>query len=453
MSWQKTTNAIARILDAEVVGEDRMIKGVSTDTRTIKHGDLFFALSGPNFDANDFVSDAFAKGATAAVAQRANEVGPVLCVPDSLAALQTLAAAHRREYDIPLTAITGSSGKTSVKDYTAALLETKYQVVKTAGNLNNEIGCPLTLLQIDDDTEHAVIEMGANHGGEIARLCEIALPTESLITMVAPAHLEGFGSIDDVMHAKGEIAQGLRGEGTFYVNMDDPRCVAVGNSYSGPKVFVGGSGDVYLRDWNADASGELHLDIAPIGTIRLPLPSPKLVNNVLFAVAIGLRHGIEDFEGPIRSAITNHGRIKQISVGSYTILDDSYNANPASMAVAIDALSRMPQGPKAAVFGDMLEMGTDAARYHREVGEQVGTAGISTLFVRGEHGRDTIMGARANGVRVTEHIERHEEIAEALMAAMPDGGAVLVKGSRGMRMERVIDAIRNQIEKDECSIT
>src|SRR5690606_11767586 len=203
-------------------------EAVSTDTRTLAPGQVFFALSGENFDGNRFVGEAFAKGAAAAVVREAAGDGPCLVVPDPLKALQAFAAYHRNRYPIPLFALTGSCGKTGVKDLTAAVLGSRWNVVKTPGNLNNDIGCPLSLLRIDEKTDMAVIEMGANHAGEIAELCRIARPTESAITLVAPAHLEGFGTVENVARAKAEIVEGLPGDGTFYVNADNPWCVKIG---------------------------------------------------------------------------------------------------------------------------------------------------------------------------------------------------------------------------------
>lgn len=452
MPWHKDIGSVAQTLGAVPPADSgAIITGVSTDTRTLQPGDLFVALKGPNFDGSEFVAPAFERGAAAAISTQPSDAGPTIVVEDTLAALQAIAAAHRNAHDARVIAITGSCGKTSVKDYISALLETRYNVISTQGNLNNEIGCPLTLLRIDDDTDIAIVEMGANHKGEIARLCELARPDESLITMIAPAHLEGFGSIDDVAEAKGEIAAGLNEGGVFYANLDDQRCKKIASQHSGEVVGIGEGGAVYLRNCAPAGDGDgLILDIVPVGTLQLPLATPALATNVLISVATGLRHGIEDFEGPLRAVMQSRGRIKRTIVGPYTVLDDSYNANPASMRAAIDALSRLAQAPKIAALGEMLELGSDAARYHRELGKQAGAAGISILIAKGPNANETIEGARTSGVEFAEAIEDHAEIARAIREHAADGGSVLVKGSRGMRMEGVIEALRSQLGITEC---
>ena len=214
---------------------------------SLEPGDLFFALTGENFDGNRFVGEAFSKGAVAAVTTVENEAGPCVTVDDPLQALQHFAARHREHFEIPVIAITGSCGKTSSKDLIAAVLQTRYQVVKTKGSLNNEIGLPLSLLEIDSDTEAAVLEMGANHLGEIAHLCTIAKPTEAAITLIAEAHLEGFGSLDDVAKAKSEVVFGLTESGLFYLNVEDPNCVKIANEFHGRTICFGGDTGIALE--------------------------------------------------------------------------------------------------------------------------------------------------------------------------------------------------------------
>lgn len=443
MGWSYTLEELAHILGANRPERNAAFSAVSTDTRTIKPGELFFALSGECFDGNQFVPEAFAKGACASVATKAVAAGACLAVPDPLRALQVFAAYHRAQHRLPVLAITGSCGKTSTKDLCAAVLETQFRTVKTQGNLNNEIGCPLSLLQIDSATGIAVIEMGANHTGEIAYMCTLARPTESVITLIAPAHLEGFGSIEDVMRAKAEIARGLPRDGTFYVNTDDARCVSIAETFPGRKVTFGRKGDVALESCGFDDSGEMRLRIAPVGELRLPLLCRAHAHNVLLAVAVGLEHGIDEFEEPLRAACKTASRFKVFPLGPLLVIDDTYNANPRSMAAALEALGDRPTaGPRIAALGEMLELGDEAAHYHGVAGECAGKAGVTHVFVRGPHACDTVRAAQAAHVPHAEVIEDQQAMAQAIHRIARPGSVLLVKGSRGMRMERVIEALR-----------
>ena len=443
MGWSYTLGKLAAWLDtAPGSAPTTPFSGVSTDTRTLEPGSLFVALAGPNFDAERFVGEAFARGAAAALCKEPHPEGPCLTVPDPLAALQRFARRHRMAHDVPVLAITGSCGKTTAKDLTATLLESRYRVIRTLGNLNNDIGCPLSLLRIERDTALAVIELGANHPGEIAQLCTLARPTESAVTMVAPAHLEGFGSIEDVARAKGEIVDGLDADGCFYRNMDNSWCRAMGADFRGDEVRFGHEGDVVLRAQSFDDSGDMLLDIDPIGRIRLPLLVPAHATNVLLAVAVGLRHGVSEFEGPLRDACSRAARFKVRVLGDYEILDDTYNANPASMEAALEALAQRPgSGKRLAALGEMLEMGDDVAAHHQALGEAAARHGVEVLFAYGAHARDIIAGARAAGVPLAEALESHEAIADALLQSASPGDSILLKGSRGVRMERVAEAL------------
>ncbi|HEO70736.1 MAG TPA: UDP-N-acetylmuramoyl-tripeptide--D-alanyl-D-alanine ligase [Candidatus Hydrogenedentes bacterium] len=359
-----------------------------------------------------------------------------------MAALQQFGAHHRSRYDIPLIALTGSCGKTMSKDLAAAVLSTRYVVVKTPGNLNNAIGCPLSLLCIDDNTDVAVIELGANHVGEIAALCKLARPTESAITMVAPAHLEGFGTVEQVAEAKAEIVDALPGDGVFYVNADDPRCVRIAERHAGPQVSYGKQGDVVLECCEPVGGGEMRLTVQPVGDLRLPLVCRAHATNVLLAAAIGLNHGVEEFESPLRDALAVSPRFRVLRIGPFEVIDDTYNANPASTAAALQTLGERSGGPRIAVLGEMLELGDAAKVLHEQVGMLAGGVGVTHLFARGPHAAVMSAAARAAGVQQAECIEDHGEIAEAIRALERPGAVVLVKGSRGMAMEHVIEALR-----------
>ena len=448
MPWSHTLAEFAAAVDAEAPDANVSFTRICTDSRALLPGDLFLALSGENFDGNQFVEEAFEKGAVAAVIQRHTAHGPAVLVEDGLAALQRFAAWHRAQFNIPLLAITGSCGKTTAKDLTAAVLATLGPVAKTAGNLNNEIGLPQSLLNIDDATKMAVLEMGANHGGEIASLCALARPTEAAITLVAPAHLEGFGSIENVARAKGEIMEGLGGAGCFYVNNDDAHCRAIGARHRGDTMTFGAEGDVALRRVTRLDSGELELDVAPVGLVRLPLPVRAHTTNVLLAIAVGLRHGVpaEALEPVLRQACANLTRFRTLTLGPLRVLDDSYNANPASMRAALEALAEQPgEGARMAALGEMLELGGVAAKLHRELGSSAAEMGVTRLYARGPHAADMVAGAREAGLADAEALESHDDIAARIAAAAGPGDVLLVKGSRGMRMERIIDALRPRL--------
>ncbi|MBW7863567.1 MAG: UDP-N-acetylmuramoyl-tripeptide--D-alanyl-D-alanine ligase [Candidatus Hydrogenedentes bacterium] len=445
MSWTLTLGELAQVIGAAPppAAAPAAFGAVSTDTRKLAGGEVFFALSGENHDGNDFVPAAFAAGAAAAVCGRPMPGGPCLVVDSPLRALQDFAAWHRARRRARVLAITGSCGKTTSKDLIAALLETRHRVVKTLGNLNNDIGCPLSLLQMDESTDYAVIEMGANHMGEIAALCRMARPDESAVTMVAPAHLEGFGSIENVARAKSEIMEGLGPDGVFYVNTDCPWCAAMGARHPGPKVRFGGAGDVRLLSCGFDESGEMVLDIEPVGRLRLPLGVRAHATNVLLALAVALRHGVSDVEGALRGACGKLTRFKAEQIGPLEVLDDSYNANPASMAAALQALADRPRsGVKMAALGEMLELGEAAPALHRELGREAGRLGVARLYARGPHAGETVAGALEAGVPHARAVEDHAEIAASVHRTARRGDTLLVKGSRGMRMEEVTAALR-----------
>lgn len=442
MPWRYSIDDLASMLGVAAPDAGGEFTAVSTDSRKLQPGEVFFALSGDNFDGNDFVPAAFDRGALAAITTRASDAGPCVVVTEPLLALQTFAAAHRAKYDPLVFAITGSCGKTTSKDFIAAVLGSSMNVVKTQGNLNNEIGCPLSLLQIDDNTDAAIIEMGAASPGNIRELCELAAPKEAAITLVAPAHLSGFGTIEAIAATKAEIVESLPANGTFYVNVDNPWCVKAAGTFTGKLVRFGSAGDVVLKSCQFEDSGEMILDIDPVGKLKLPLACRAHASNVLLAVAVGLNHGIDEFEGPLRAAAANRARFAIRTIGALQVIDDAYNASPASMAAALEGLSERPgNGARLAALGDMLELGTQAEALHREAGALAGQLGIDHLFARGDHASGMIETALRSGVSHAEVIQDPQSMAEAIRQSANPGDILLVKGSRGMRMERVIEAL------------
>lgn len=454
MSWTYTIREIASMAGGSIAEPSpSSVRGVSTDTRTLNKGALYVALRGEHFDGETFVDQALEKGAAAVLCTRDGNRGPRIIVEDTLAALQRMASAHRNSYTGPLLALTGSCGKTSTKEYVAALMGTKVAVAKTPGNLNNDIGCPLSLLEIGEDTGFAVIEMGANHAGEIRDLCAIARPTEAAITIVAAAHLEGFGTLDDVARAKGEIVEGLSPDGVYYVNADDPHCMRIGDGFKGEKVYFGQEGDVRLQRCRLTSEGEMELEIHPIGGLRVPLMCKAHATNIMLAVAVALRHGVTEFEAPLRHACGGLSRFKVFALGEFTIIDDTYNANPASMRAALESLAEFPgTGKRIAVLGEMLELGESTADLHQDLGYDAGRCGVTALFARGPHAAKVCEGALAGGVGAASVMDDYATIAARLLQIAEPGDAILFKGSRGMRMERVIDCLREELERTATCI-
>lgn len=441
MSWSYTLEEAAQAAGARTNSPATRFSGASTDTRKVQPGQLFVALKGENFDANKLLDEAFQKGAAAVVTNREDAPGAAIIADDPLEVLQRFAAWHRAKFDIPVLGITGSVGKTTTKDFTAALLASKYNVVKSPGNLNNHIGCPLSLLEIQEETDFAVIEMGANHRFEIRDLCEMAKPTESVIILVGETHVEGFGGIEGVAVAKGEIMEALPPEGTFYVNTDNHWCVEIAERFPGKKVRFGLEGDVRLKGCAMQSQGDMILDIEPVGRLRLPLPVPAQATSVLIACAVGLQHGITEFEAPLREACLKASRFRVCDVGPLTVLDDTYNASPPSMRAALQALSLHKTGRRIAALGDMFELGDQAERAHRELGEAAAEFKVDAVFALGGHAKEVVGAARKQGVECAEAFDSHNAVAHAVMKYARPGDTLLVKGSRGMQMELVIKAL------------
>ena len=453
MTWSYSLDKFATIINTQPPGDPSRVERISTDTRTLQEGDVFVALTGERYDGNDFLEEAFEKGAVAAVCTEAIPIEVCLVVDDPLEALQRFASYHRAYFTMPLIAITGSCGKTSCKDLIAGVLASKYTVTKSQGNLNNEIGCPLSLIQLNDDTERAVIELGANHPGEIAKLCAISRPTESAITMIGWAHLEGFGGIEEVAQAKAEIVEGLPPDGIFYVNASDSRCLDIAERFEGEKIYfgadsqgfpeatAGGPYNVMLRDWEFRGAG-MRLDVDPVGELVLPLYARAYVGNVLLAIAVGLKHGIEAFQDPLQKACSTLTRLRLLQAGSIEVLDDTYNANPSSMMAALDGLGDRPAaGARVAALGAMFELGDAAAEWHAKVGAHAGKTGVQRLFARGPHAQKMVSAALAAGVAEAAVVEKHETMAGLICEAATPGDVVLIKGSRAMEMEKVVSGV------------
>jgi UDP-N-acetylmuramoyl-tripeptide--D-alanyl-D-alanine ligase len=434
----------AKVLDASLHGPDAVFTSVESDSRTLHPGALFVALTGPRFDGHDYVSAAASAGAAGALLSRdVDEAIPYLRVDDTRAGLARLAAHWRRRFAIPVVGVTGSSGKTTVKEMIGAALARSGDGVVTRGNLNNEIGVPLTLLRLRESHRFAVIEMGMNHPGEIDRLSAMAVPTVAVITNAGPAHLEGLGSVEAVARAKGEILAGLAPDGVACLNADDP-FLPLWQDMAGPRrvVTFGLSPEADVRaayECGFDGS-DLRL-VTPAGDtrMRLALPGRHNVSNALAAAAaaIAARASVDDIRAALEAMVPVDGRLRpRTGLRGARILDDSYNANPASVLAGLEVL-RTFDGETIAVLGDMAELGRGAEVGHREVGRAARRLGVDTVLAVGANA-GAVTGGFGEGARAFPDIDA---LLDDLRPRLHEGVAVLVKGSRSSRMERVVEAV------------
>ncbi len=445
----------ASAIGAQVLGADAAFTSVSTDTRSIVPGALFVALKGERFDGHAFLPQAIAAGAVAAMVQREAvpqaSVAPLLIVEDTRLGLGALAAYWRKRSNAGVVAVTGSNGKTTVKEMIAAILRaycvahggTEDQVLATIGNLNNDIGVPLTLFRLTPSHRYAVIEMGMNHPGEIGYLSKLACPRVALVNNVQRAHLGMFESVEGIAQAKGEIFQGLDFDGVAVINADDPHaglmrllagdreCLEFGLEKPAPI-----SARYELREFGS------HVEItAPSGEAHVALQQPGLhnVRNALAAAAVGIALGID--LGSIATGLNRmtavKGRlVRKAGLNGAVVIDDSYNANPDSVRAAIEVLAAA-KGTKILVLGDMGEIGGEGPQMHAEAGEAARNAGIDALYALGNL---SAQAAAAFGHGAL-HFSGAHELIDALQPRLQVGATVLVKGSRFMAMERVVDAI------------
>ena len=444
-------SAVAAEVAGQLVGADADFGVVGTDTRTLPAGALFVAIEGDRFDGNDFVAAAAERGAAGALVSRAADVAlPQIQVADTRHAFGQMARAWRLNFDVPVVAVTGSAGKTTVKELIANILGTSRKVCVTQGNLNNDIGVPLSLMRLDADDDALVVELGANHAGEIANLGRLVVPTVATITNAGPAHLEGFGSIAGVAKAKGELIDCLPDDGVAVLNADDDyyrewreragarRIVTFGTSAEADYRVVG--------EPEVGAGGTRFTLGLPGGrelAIELPLLGRANVLNALTAAACAAAAGASETEiqAGLAQARAVAGRMRQHrGRGGATVIDDSYNANPSAARAALDYLARLP-GRRIFVLGDMKELGPDAVRLHREVGDYA--RGRCDEFVAvGPHAAEA---AAAFGARA----ESHDEVATAAAALegrLAAGVTILIKASRSMGLERLVAALTDSDE-------
>lgn len=454
---------VGRIVGAvEPIAEPR----VAIDSRKITGGEIFFALKGERVDGHEFVGEALQRGARLCVVSEAwykdskeKFFDKLLVVPDVLQALQRLARLYRRKFSVPLVAIGGGSGKTTTKEMMAAVLRTTYDTLATEGNLNNHIGLPITLFGLRKTTEIAVVEMGMNHKGEMQQLCEIAEPTHGLITNIGKAHIEFFGSLEAIAEAEGELFEWLgKGNGSAFVNADDALVMQVSEKVM-QKILYGVITsanpmrrerlDIYAEEIELDERGRAKFRLATQEaeeSVQLRIAGWHNVTNALAAAAVGLNFGVPLLR--IKTALEQfeiNPLLKRMAVyeqDGMIIINDTYNANPESMRRGLETLSAMKvSGKKIAVLGDMLELGALAESEHRALGEFISEQGIDVLFVWGNAMKTT---CKVACVSTKQHFESKAQLAQTLKATAQPGDAILFKGSRGMKMEEVIEMMSRQ---------
>ena len=434
----------AQALDVRLAGENVPFRGISTDTRKLLPGSLYVALQGPRFDGHAFLEDARDQGAAAAAVSRpCQSLLPQMEVADTRLALGQLGAFWRQQFSLPVVAITGSNGKTTVRAMTESILSRCGRVLSTQGNLNNDICFPLSLARLGPKDQYAVLEMGANHHGEISYLAGLAQPSIAVVTNAGPAHLEGFGDLEGVARAKGELFARLGAGATAVINADDD-FAPLWRSLAGHCRIVefGLDADAAVTaEWVGDTRGsDVRLRAAP-GEIefRLPLPGRHNVMNALAACAVALatgadlasvRHGLESLS-PVAGRFNIHSL-----PGDITLIDDTYNANPESLQVALDVLT-LSDDDSWLVLGDMGELGVTAVGLHAEVGRRARAAGVTRLYGLGQLARQAVAAFDGPGGAYTTL----DELLDELRAELTGPLHILVKGSRSMRMERVVAAL------------
>ena len=435
---------LASLFNNEVEMSDVTFESVSTDTRTIEPGALFVALRGDNFDGHDYLELAAEKGAVAAIVDCESDAAiPLIKTEDTRLALGKLAAYWRQQLDLKVIGLTGSNGKTTVKEMLTSIFSEVGNVTSTAGNFNNDIGLPLTLLKIKPEHEYAVIEMGANHKNEIAYLTDLTRPDVALLNNAGPAHLEGFGSLQGVAEAKAEIFSGLDATGIAVINRDDQFAeywLSVCSKYKTLSFGLSETADVTTKINEADYSGLFELN-TPVGEIDIKLNVLGIHNlkNALAAsaVAVACGVGLQAIQSGLKNFYGVKGRLQlNKAANDSLVIDDSYNANPSSVRAAIDVLSAQKM-KSILVLGDMGELGENAAELHAELGRYAKEKNIDQLMTLGDLSSYAAKNFGENGLSFKDK----KELIKVAKKQLKEKVAVLVKGSRGMHMEDVVAAL------------
>jgi UDP-N-acetylmuramoyl-tripeptide--D-alanyl-D-alanine ligase len=431
-----------------------LVDKVSTDSRTIKLGELFVALRGENFDGHNFIEAVAATGAAGAIVDstwkgKVPQKFAVIRTKDTLLAYQQLAANYRKSLKLSVVAITGSNGKTSTKDFAAAVLARRFRVTKTQGNFNNHVGLPRTILEATSQDEVAVWEIGMNHPGEVATLAKIAAPDVGIITNIGVAHIEFMGSRERIAEEKGALAEAIGAEGTVILNADDPFTNGIAARAPGKVILAGTTGGtIRAGEVNQSGSGTDFTILEDAHRCRgqLPVPGLHMVQNALLAVAAGRVFGLslEECAAGLVAAPLTKARLQVKEVRGVQFLDDSYNANPDSMKAALRTLVELDtDGQRIAVLGEMRELGDESERGHREVGETAAVLKVDHLIAIGNVAASIAEAAKQAGLENSATVASNAEAAELLTELAAPGDLVLIKGSRLARTEQVIEAFRN----------
>ena len=439
------------------------VAGVSIDSRTLQVGEAFFAIVGHRLDGHAFLADAAARGAACVVVHTLPDEPPanvpLVLVEDTTRSLGRLAAWHRSRFSVPVVGITGSIGKTTAKELTAAVLATRWNVLKPASSFNNQWGLPLTLLRLGAEHGAAVVEIGTNQAGEIATLSAIAQPTVGVVTMVAAVHTEFLGSIEGVREEKAALVRSLAPSGIAVLNADDARVASMAREAKGRVVTFGraaGAGVRIASDaTDTDDGFAFTLEVGGRRqAVSIAFAGRHNVANALAAAAVGvaLDLPLDEIARGLAAARPVGGRGVWKRAGEVTILDDTYNASPASVRAALDTLAARRAGRRAVVvLGDMLELGTLSDAAHREVGRFVAALPADELVGLGRATALTVEAARGAGLANAHHMATFEDTVAHLLKRLTPGDVVLVKGSRGMRMERVVDALVARLARTDRS--
>jgi UDP-N-acetylmuramoyl-tripeptide--D-alanyl-D-alanine ligase len=452
--FKKLKNSTAMNLP-NIAEQKKNIKGISIDSRIIQPGEVYWSLKGENYDGHNFVIDAFKKGAVAAViskemAKKFSGLHQTLViVDDTLNALQEMAAKHRKKYPMTILAITGTNGKTTTKEMIAWILQKKFRVHKTKGNLNNYIGTPLTILQIKPEHEIVILELGTNHPGEIELLCQIAKPNAGLITNIGRSHVQYFSSLEGVAKEKLQLYKNIKRSGIVFLNFDDPLLHQFSYRYkkvwsysmlSNKQVNVKGS----LIELTNQGEGVWLLNDET--KIKMEVPGLHNVKNALAASAVALYFGLgeEEIKSALETYTSYEKRMQIIKSGNISIINDCYNANPDSFIPALDTLkhiSKRQNRRKVVVMGDMLELGLESVSFHEEIIQKLLSFDIAGIFTLGNDSKIAADLLREKGVEHIYSFSNHNDLAIALKKFLKDNDIVLLKGSRGMQMEKVLSYI------------
>ncbi len=453
MTVQEIAEAVQGQIQFSIPGA--RVTGVSIDSRTVNKGDLFIAIKGQRYDGHDFIKNAVKNGAVCVLSEK--EIQPLencsgVTVEDTAHALKALAKHYRRKFDVKVVAVTGSTGKTTTKDMIAHVLSSHFNVMKTVGNYNNEIGLPLTVFNINPKHEILVLEMGMSGFGEIAALTDIAMPDIAVITNIGVAHIENLGSQDNILKAKTEIFNSFTDEGLAVLNGDDRYLLTLRDKYHFDKIYFSiktkQAGFINAYDIKSTQGGiSFKVDILGKGEqINIPVPGEHNIYNALAAIAVAIHLGVpaHKIKHALGSVTANKGRMNIITTDDgLKIIDDCYNANPDSMAAAIRVLADIGKGRRIAVLGDMLELGDYSERGHRYIGRIAKEESVDILICVGQQAVFIGREAAQQGMPDShiEYFDKNKQAVEYLKSMVKPGDTILIKGSRGMGMEEILSGI------------